>query len=293
MVDYLNNFRKSASRGLPVYGLGGGEGFVWIAAFDANGKGKLRFFAADPSDMIHISTHYADAPPESAKPQSPMEPKSSSPSSAPLKGEQTSGTGFFVPAEGHIVTNAHVVRGCVQRSVTMSSALPVTARVLAEDVANDLALLKVEAKPAAVATLRAGVKIGEKIAVFGFPLVGVLSTKGNFTEGNISALTGIRDDTAFLQISAPVQPGNSGGPVLDGSGNVVGVVVSQFDAIKFAEATQDVPQNVNFAIKTTVLINFLDANGVSFTTGNLGQAMLPADLAERGKSISVLVVCEE
>ena len=74
---------------------------------------------------------------------------------------------------------------------------------------------------------------------------------------------------------------------------MIGVVVAKLDAIKVAEAIQDVPQNVNFAIKTTVLINFLDANGVSYSTGNWGQAMVSADLAERGKSISVLILCEK
>jgi hypothetical protein len=73
---------------------------------------------------------------------------------------------------------------------------------------------------------------------------------------------------------------------------VIGVVVAKLDAIKVAEAIQDIPQNVNFAIKATVLINFLDANGVSYSTGNWGQAMASADLAERGKSISVPVLCE-
>jgi hypothetical protein len=91
---------------------------------------------------------------------------------------------------------------------------------------------------------------------------------------------------------APIQPGNSGGPVLDQSGNVVGVVVGKLDAIKAAAATNDIAQNVNFAIKTTVLTTFLESNGVSYLTGVLGQILQPPDLAERVKSISVLVRCE-
>lgn len=166
--------------------------------------------------------------------------------------------------------------------------------VLARDTNNDLALLKVEAKSTSRhATIRAGVKIGEQVAVFGYPLVGLLSTNGNFTLGNVSATTGTNDDTRFLQISAPVQKGNSGGPVVDQSGHVVGVVVSKLNVLKVAELSDDFAQNVNFAIKSTVLMNFLDANGVNFETGNAGNALPSPDLAERAKSISVLVACEQ
>jgi serine protease Do len=187
-----------------------------------------------------------------------------------------------------VITNAHVVDNCSNPQLISGLASPVLARVLARDAANDLALLKGDLMPNRAASLRVGVKVGEGIAAFGYPLVGV-----NFTVGNVSAITGLGDDTRYLQISAPVQPGNSGGPVLDQSGNVVGVVVSKLDAIKVAAAINDVAQNVNFAIKTTVLTNFLDASGISYTTAGAGQSLPPSDLAERAKSISVLIRCEK
>jgi S1-C subfamily serine protease len=192
-----------------------------------------------------------------------------------------------------VITNAHVVDGCATPQLISGLASPVSARVLATDTANDLALLKGDLMPSRAASLRVGVKVGEEIAAFGYPLVGLLSTSGNFTVGNVSAITGLGDDTRYLQISAPVQPRNSGGPVLDHSGNVVGVVVSKLDAIKVAEATNDVAQNVNFAIKTTVLTNFLDARDVSYSTPGAGQSLQSSDLAERAKSISVLIRCEK
>jgi S1-C subfamily serine protease len=102
--------------------------------------------------------------------------------------------------------------------------------------------------------LRASARLGEEIVVYGFPLAGLLASSGNVTTGNITALAGLGDDIRFLQISAPVQPGNSGGPVLDRNGNIVGIVVSKLDAIKTAIATQDIPQNVNFAIKLRVAV---------------------------------------
>ncbi len=205
----------------------------------------------------------------------------------------TSGTGFFVSAEGHLITNAHVVEGCNAPRITPGLASPVSARVLARDSSNDLALIKGDFKPTSPASLRGGVKIGEAIATFGYPLVGLLSTKGNFTAGNISAITGMGDDSRFLQITAPVQPGSSGGPMLDQAGNVVGVVVGKLDAIKLAAAIEDVPQNVNFAIKSSVLMNFLDANGINYSTASAGQPMAPAELAEKARAISVLIECDK
>ena len=81
--------------------------------------------------------------------------------------------------------------------------------------------------------------------------------------------------------------------MFDQSGNVVGVVVSKLDAIKFAPEINDVAQNVNFAIKTTVLVNFLDASGIAYSTANFGPSLPSAELAERAKSISVLIRCEK
>jgi S1-C subfamily serine protease len=204
---------------------------------------------------------------------------------------ESSGTGFFASSEGHVVTNSHVVDGCSEIQLTSGLAPPVAARILARDTANDLALLKSDLKPSHPAVLRVGAKIGEEIAAFGYPLVGLLSTNGNFTVGNISAVTGLRDDTRYIQISAPIQPGNSGGPVVDRGGDVVGVVVSKLDVLKVAAAIDDVPQNVNFAIKSAVLTNFLDANGISYSLSGVRSSLQPAELAEEAKSISVFVKC--
>ena len=213
----------------------------------------------------------------------------------PLQSEKsaTIGTGFFVSSEGHLITNAHVVEGCSAPKVSSGLASRVSARVLDRDASNDLALIKGDFRSSAPASLRAGVKIGEAIATFGYPLVGLLSTRGNFTMGNISAITGIGDDSRFLQITAPVQQGSSGGPMLDQAGNVVGVVVGKLDALEVAAATKDVPQNVNFALKSSMLMNFLDANGINYATASAGQSIAYADIADRARAISVLIECEK
>jgi S1-C subfamily serine protease len=284
LVDYLMNFQESARRGLPVYELAGGRGFVWIARFAGPKEGALRFLAADPSQMTRT-----DAPREQPPAQTREAPAPAPRAEASL----STGTGFFVSDKGSLVTNAHVVQDCDRVMVAPSLSSPTPARILARDDANDLALLKIDAPSPARARLRAGVRIGEQIAVFGYPLVGLLSTNGNFTLGNVSATAGAGDDTRFIQISAPVQRGNSGGPVMDQNGNVVGVVVSKLNALAIAGKADDLAQNVNFAIKTTVLMNFLDANGVAYDASAGGSPLATADLAERAKSISALVACEK
>jgi S1-C subfamily serine protease len=208
----------------------------------------------------------------------------------PLGGQKqvSNGTGFFVAAEGYVVTNAHVIEGCEEPKVVRGREEPVFAQVVARDVANDLALLKVEAGSDHVGTLRAGVKIGEEIAAFGYPLQGMLSTGGNFTIGNVSALAGFKNDSRHIQISAPIQPGNSGGPVIDQCGNVIGVVVSNLGAHNKGAA-----QNVNFAININALTSFLDLHGVPYSTQASERSLQTVELAEHAQSITVLILCEK
>jgi S1-C subfamily serine protease len=142
------------------------------------------------------------------------------------------GTGFFVTREGNIVTNYHVIDGCVALKLPSGLLL----NVISHGDGNDLALLasgqpvpqflKFSANPG---------RVGQSVMALGYPLRGLLSSGVNVTTGNISALAGPHDDTGVLQITAPVQPGNSGGPLLDQSGNAIGVVVAKLDAA-FCEA---------------------------------------------------------
>ena len=202
------------------------------------------------------------------------------------------GSGFFVTARGLAVTNAHVVNNCQQVRVGASGRVG-TARLLASDPANDLALLATGVRPGAVAALRLTARQGDAVAVYGFPLPGLLATGGNVTFGNITALTGPADDSGLLQISAPVQPGNSGGPVLDDDGNVVGVVVAKLNALRVAAVTADIPQNVNFAIKASVLADFLAAHGITFTPGTLTKPLPQPAIAMAAKNITIAVECDK
>jgi S1-C subfamily serine protease len=190
-----------------------------------------------------------------------------------------------------MLTNNHVVAGCRTLTVTQVGEIGVPAQVVARDPTNDLALLKVAAKPKAVPALATRVRVGDNIFVYGFPLSGLLASEGNFTAGTITAAAGLADDTRMMQISAPVQPGNSGGPVLDQSGNVVGVVVSKLDALTVASAVKDVPQNVNFGIKSAIAQNFLDANGIEARIPARDKGLAASAVADLAKSFTARVEC--
>ncbi len=129
------------------------------------------------------------------------------------------------------------------------------------------------------------------MVVVGFPLQGVLSSDLNVTTGIVSALAGPGNDRRLLQMTAPVQPGNSGGPLLDLSGNVVGVVVGKLDAIKLAQLTGDIPQNVNFAIAGGIARAFMDANGVHYEMASSDATLSPADITERAREFTLLIEC--
>ena len=177
---------------------------------------------------------------------------------------RSSGTGFVV-SEGRLLTNNHVVEGCGRMMARNAGGTEQTAPVLATDRGRDLALLSVPAGFGPPLTFRSTpeVRRGETVVTYGFPLFGLLSKGPTLTTGDVSALSGLRDNQANFQISAPVQPGNSGGPLLDSNGNVVGIVVAKLNAARIAEITDgDIPQNVNFAVKAGPALDFLREQGV-------------------------------
>jgi uncharacterized protein len=176
---------------------------------------------------------------------------------------RSSGSGFLVSSSGDIVTNAHVVTGCSKTTLEDGTILSMQGY----DPETDLALLQsstLSGKP--FLRLREGnnISLAEDILVAGFPLSGLVSPSVNVTSGNVSALTGPASTESLFQITAPVQVGNSGGPIVDRDGAVVGVVVSKLDAISVASVTGDIPQNVNFGISLSALKAFLDARGVNY-----------------------------
>lgn len=200
------------------------------------------------------------------------------------------GSAFFISLDGYLLTNAHVVDGCTDVRLKGEGR---SVRVIQRDMTNDLALLKSEFRPQTAARFRSGrtVRSGDVAIVVGFPLSGLLATEANVTVGGVSALAGLGDDFRFLQITAPVQPGNSGGPLLDISGNVIGVVTSKLNALSIARITGDVPQNINFAVNGSVARLFLDGVGIAYVASPSEEKLEPAEVGERAKRFTVMVEC--
>ncbi|WP_413867658.1 trypsin-like peptidase domain-containing protein [Albidovulum sp.] len=218
----------------------------------------------------------------------PPDPGASS-RAAPDTGSRTaisSGSGFVVGPFGEVLSNAHVVSGC--RAITVDGQ-PANVRATNDDF--DLALIDTGVRRHEIAAFAAGpAALNSDVTVIGYPLSGVLGGV-NVTRGAVSSLSGMGGDATRMQISAPVQPGNSGGPVIDQRGAVVGVVVSKLDAQRMAETMGDIPQNVNFAIRGEIAKLFLSMNGVEPSIESATDPLAPEDLARRMTKVTVFVEC--
>jgi serine protease Do len=205
-----------------------------------------------------------------------------------------SGSGFVV-APGLLLTNAHVVQNCRRILARNAAGRTARARLRTADPGRDLALLQVpkEFGPPLVFRNSPAVLRGESVVTYGFPLTGLLSSGPTLTTGSVSALTGLRDTPVHYTISAPVQPGNSGGPLLDAQGHVIGVVVAKLNAAQVARLTGgDIPQNVNFAIKGDEVLAFLRASGASpITAPSAGPDLHASAVGEIANPATAFLQC--
>ena len=172
---------------------------------------------------------------------------------------ESSGTGFFITEDGYLITNHHVAGSGAQVRLVSEAGL-ISAKVVKVDAANDLSLLKAEGKfcPLPVAASRT-VRMGGTVATVGFPNPGLQGFAPKLAKGEIAALSGAQDDPRYFQISAPVQPGNSGGALFDEHGNVVGVVSAKLNAAAAVATSGALPENVNYAVKSSFLLSFLES----------------------------------
>lgn len=163
--------------------------------------------------------------------------------------------------------------------------------MLAADAQKDLAILRTSLNPERVVKFREqAIALGEDVMVAGYPLQDLLSGM-NFTAGMVSATSGLGGDPNLLQMSSPVQPGNSGGPLLDAVGHVVGVVVAKLDAIAVARASGDIPQNVNFAVKGEVARSFLRDHSVEFEQTRSSAPRSRPEIAREAQEYTLLIEC--
>ena len=211
--------------------------------------------------------------------------------------DTVSGSGVIISVKGEILTNDHVVGACQTITVKLTSGSSETAAVVERDERDDLAVVRLTDTnnlPTSVASFREGtpLRAGDAIVALGYPLSWLLATDASVSVGNVSALAGVADDSRYLQISAPVQRGNSGGPLLDTSGHLVGIVTSKLNALRMARFTGDIPENVNFAIKAEVARTFLDSKHIAYQTARSDQQLSPADVGDIARPFTVHIECE-
>ena len=172
----------------------------------------------------------------------------------------SSGTGFFVSRDGVIVTNNHVVEGCKDIKVNYDNA-DYDVSIMATDKVNDLALLVSSIAPKSFYPVETNdADLLEEVFVAGFPLGKNVSEAIKVTSGRVSALAGFGDNYSNFQIDAALNQGNSGGPILNKKGNVVGVAVATIDKSK--------AESFNFGIKSSTLKQFAKSNKINFSSPN-------------------------
>jgi TPR repeat protein len=188
-------------------------------------------------------------------------PGSNSNSNSPVAADSpiATGTGFFITGDGYLISNYHVVKDATKVRLVTSAGL-IDAKVVQVDAANDLALLKADGRfaPLPIVASRT-VNLGGTVATIGFPDIGLQGFAPKLAKGEIASLSGAGEDPRYFQISVPVQPGNSGGALVDERGNVIGIVSAKLDASAALAASGALPENVNYAVKSSLLLSFLES----------------------------------
>ena len=278
-VEAVKWIRKAAEQGLAVaqcnlgacYWNGDGviknelEGYKWILLAAAQGDEtakktvliqEVRLSTAQRAEGQRLAQEW-EARLANRGANQEIEPR---PATAPAgNSPKITGTGFLITRNGYLVTNHHVVKDSTKVRVQTAAGL-LDAVVVRVDAASDLALLKVNGTFDALPVVSSRTaRLGATVATVGFPNTGLQGFEPKLSKGDISSLAGIQDDVRYFQISVPVQPGNSGGALVDERGNVVGVVTSQLSQEAALASTGTLAQNVNYAVKSSYLLGFLEA----------------------------------
>jgi len=274
-----------------VYGLGTRQAIT--AWQQARGRPVTGFLGEPDALALDQEGSYAGPSPPEARPHAEIgREATAAPVASPKAEVAASGTAFAINSKGDFLTNYHVIKACM--SVRLRSAgTRREGTVVADDERNDLAVVRAQSIVVPFLHFREGkgIRPADPIVVLGFPYAGLLATTPQVTTGAVSALAGLHDDTRCLQLTAPVQPGNSGGPLLDVSGNVVGIVSARINALAVAEATGTLPENINFGIKSGIVRGFLEANQIDYQTAQSAGRLEPADIGEMATKSVVMIEC--
>ena len=287
---------SSATHGLDSFirGQADRRGLLWLSLFWLHDASDLHMDRAAILMSGSFASAMSGAPfaelPAPSPPAAPaVDPATASPGPMPRHQEraQVSGTGFFVNSDGDVLTSAHSVDNCAGIAVARDQSPAGDAGLIAHDAANDLAVLKTTLRPEKAAAIRSGVKLGEAIEAPSS------ADSHGLTGGAVTSLAGAGGDTRYLQFSGTAQPSDAGAPLFDQYGNVVAVISSNRATQNVVVASAgDVPPDVNFAIKGSLIATFLASNGIAFAEGAASHGISESDLVEQARAVGVSVSCK-
>jgi len=251
------------------------EGITWNTIVDADAF-RLGSTVLALNDAKKYCEFIESPPPKEEQ----IEWDSSEPREQPT---DKTGTGFFVNESGHLVTNHHVISQCKDLYFKLDGKfLPIT--LITSDAKADLAILKIQKGYVDSYAMFSDVtRTGEDVAALGYPLGDDLGEDIKVTTGNISAMVGLKGDPDYLQFTAPIQSGNSGGPLLSSYGGVVGINTAALQGEQF--------QNINFAIKGTKAQSFLSKYRINFKVTSEREEKSAVDLVEYAEKFTGQVYC--
>lgn len=204
--------------------------------------------------------------------------------------EVKTGTGFFITNDGYLITNNHVIRNS-SKIIIQKDSKQFIAKVIDTDKQNDLALLKIDSPSKPLYLFQGDVESkGENIASFGYPLIGIQGNELKTTFGNINSISGIKGDLSYYQIDTPIQPGNSGGPLLNYYGEVIGVVTATLNQQTALMEMGTFTQNVNYAVKISKLFPMLKKHHINKNINLRKKRLREVDLVKENEKSVVLII---
>jgi hypothetical protein len=260
-------------------------------------EGTVRFTTSLEEEDVPASTATAEPPADAGADSPNFTAEVDIQAEVEKRGDPNgNGSGFFISTDGHFVTNEHVVAVGKTFFIGSKTSGWRRAQLLGVDPENDLAVLKIQSQTQPFFIQNSNeVTLGQTVATIGFPNVELQGLSPKFTKGEISSLAGIQDDPTAFQVSVPVQPGNSGGPLFTEKGHVVGVVSARLDQNAAVAITGSHVENVNYAIKSKVLLDWLDGlalQSLSLVANEAGAESFPEAIKSAEQSTAMILVYE-
>lgn len=204
----------------------------------------------------------------------------------------STGTGFFAASNGYILTNYHVIDESKTVTVKTFDNKTYEANVILKDKNNDIAIIKIDSidyKPLSIGKSNF-IKKGAEVMTLGYPLVSIQGQSQKATFGRVNSLSGVDDDIRFFQIDVPIQPGNSGGPILDKKGNVVGLATATLNQVEVLKQSGTLPQNVNYSVKSDyALIMLSQLTEIELSNNKVTDKSFEDIIIENEKSVALII----